>query len=424
MDVEPALLEAELSDHDVVEQADDVGAGADDVVGVGERALERARAAEPLAALEHEHGLAGPREVGGAGQAVVAAADDDRVPVAGGELLHGRGQADLAQLLGDGVHCAVSLATASTTTAPSFVDEDGVALDQLEAGDLRERGRQAGGGGEVGAREQRRRRGGCGARALDALGRRGERDDGDVVERLGVDAAEADHERGHDGVAAHGDDQLGAGRRHPLDQHLGAAVAADERAVGGAERRLGGDVERQRPGGGLVLQRGARELDRDRAAELGERGHGVVLAGDDAAVDDGDAGGAEERLRLVLGEPAAERGQLADRARDAGPLGRRGDGPEAAPDGSRGARRRSSRSRSASGAGAWRAAAQARPVRRPASGGHAGLGEAPGGGVVEQLGEGGGDEHGTGLASAPSRRPSSTACQLAPMSPSRLGGWS
>ena len=69
------------------------------------------------------------------------------------------------------------------------MDEDGVALDQLEAGDLRERGRQARGGRQVGARDQ------CGAAEasdgrLDARGRGGERDDGDVVERLGVAAAE------------------------------------------------------------------------------------------------------------------------------------------------------------------------------------------------------------------------------------------
>ena len=64
VDVEAALLELQLADDEVVEQADDVGAGADDEVGVGERALERAGAAEPLAALEHEDGLAGLGEVG------------------------------------------------------------------------------------------------------------------------------------------------------------------------------------------------------------------------------------------------------------------------------------------------------------------------------------------------------------------------
>ena len=44
----------ELADHQVVEQADDVGAGADHVALVVERPLEGAGAAEPLAALEHE----------------------------------------------------------------------------------------------------------------------------------------------------------------------------------------------------------------------------------------------------------------------------------------------------------------------------------------------------------------------------------
>ena len=83
VDVEAALLEPELVDHELVEQADDVGARADDVVGVGERALERAGAAEPLAALEHEHRLAGLGEVGGGGEAVVAAADDRPRPSCG-----------------------------------------------------------------------------------------------------------------------------------------------------------------------------------------------------------------------------------------------------------------------------------------------------------------------------------------------------
>ena len=87
-------LELELGDHHRVEQADDVGAGADHEALVGERALERAGAAELLAALEHEHRAAGPGEVGGGGEPVVAAADDDRVPVARGELGDRRRQAD------------------------------------------------------------------------------------------------------------------------------------------------------------------------------------------------------------------------------------------------------------------------------------------------------------------------------------------
>ena len=92
----------------LVEQADDVGAGADHVLLVGERALERAGPAQPLAPLEHEDRLAGAREVGSGGEAVVPPADDHDVPAAGGELGNGRGQPDLAEHLGDGVHVATS----------------------------------------------------------------------------------------------------------------------------------------------------------------------------------------------------------------------------------------------------------------------------------------------------------------------------
>ena len=81
-EAQAAPAEVELAITELVEQADDVGAGADDEALVGERPLQRAGAAEPLAALEHEHAAAGPRQVGGRGEAVVAAADDDRVPLA------------------------------------------------------------------------------------------------------------------------------------------------------------------------------------------------------------------------------------------------------------------------------------------------------------------------------------------------------
>ena len=76
-------------------------------------------------------------------------------------------------------------------------------------------------------------------RALDARGVGGERDDRDVVEHLGVDAAEPDHERGHDRVPAHGDDQLRAGRGHPLDEHCPARAEVAER---------GADARAPRPG--------------------------------------------------------------------------------------------------------------------------------------------------------------------------------
>ena len=96
-------------DHQLVEQADDVGARADHEALVGERALQGAGAAEPLAALEHEHAAPGPRQVGGRGEPVVAAADDDRVPVAGGEVGDRLRQPDLAELGGDLVRDLASL---------------------------------------------------------------------------------------------------------------------------------------------------------------------------------------------------------------------------------------------------------------------------------------------------------------------------
>ena len=88
----------------LVEQPDDVGARADHVPLVAERLLERARAAEPVARLEDEHLLAGAGEVGGAGEPVVAAADDDHVPAARGQLADRRGQPDPAEPVGDRVH--------------------------------------------------------------------------------------------------------------------------------------------------------------------------------------------------------------------------------------------------------------------------------------------------------------------------------
>ena len=94
--VDPVAVarELELGDHHRVEQADDVGAGADHEALVGERALEGRGAAELLAALADQDPLAGAGEVGGRGEPVVPAADDDRVPVAARELGDRRRQAD------------------------------------------------------------------------------------------------------------------------------------------------------------------------------------------------------------------------------------------------------------------------------------------------------------------------------------------
>jgi len=90
-------LQAELVHHRLVEQPDHIGTGADQVAGVGEGLLEGAGATQALAPLQHQHRPSGPGQVGGRGQAVVAAADHDHVPAAGGQLGQGSGQPDLAQ---------------------------------------------------------------------------------------------------------------------------------------------------------------------------------------------------------------------------------------------------------------------------------------------------------------------------------------
>jgi hypothetical protein len=76
-DLEPVAAEVEVADDLRPEQGDDVGRDAepeagDDLLGDG-------GPAEHLAALEDNDAHAGPREVRGGDQAVVAAPDDDGV---------------------------------------------------------------------------------------------------------------------------------------------------------------------------------------------------------------------------------------------------------------------------------------------------------------------------------------------------------
>ncbi len=94
-----ARVEVELVDDQLVEQADDVGAGTDDEALVGERAA-RACAAPPSRSRRSSTStrLAGLRKVRRGGEAVVAAADDHRVPVPLGELRHRLGKPDLPEL--------------------------------------------------------------------------------------------------------------------------------------------------------------------------------------------------------------------------------------------------------------------------------------------------------------------------------------
>ena len=66
--------------------------------------LERARAAELVSPLEHQRPPAGPGQIGRGSQAVVAAADDDRIPVVRRERGHGLREAYAAEYLVDVDH--------------------------------------------------------------------------------------------------------------------------------------------------------------------------------------------------------------------------------------------------------------------------------------------------------------------------------
>jgi fumarylacetoacetase-like protein len=99
---------------------------------VFEWALQRAGAAEPLAALEHQHAAAGLGEVGGGGQPVVAAADDDHVPLAPGELGERLRQPQLPELLGHRVHAPTSSRSPSIYRAATIASKACTSLSSAE----------------------------------------------------------------------------------------------------------------------------------------------------------------------------------------------------------------------------------------------------------------------------------------------------
>ena len=66
-------------------------------------------------ALEHEDALAVARQVRRGGEPVMAAADDDDVPVARRQLGDRAGEAQLAELLGDGAFTRCQLQREVTT---------------------------------------------------------------------------------------------------------------------------------------------------------------------------------------------------------------------------------------------------------------------------------------------------------------------
>ena len=182
----------------------------------------------------------------------------------------------------------------------------------------------------------------------------------------------AEHQRGHDRIGADGDHQLDAGWGHPLGEHTAVVRGRQfgQPAVGGPH--LVGRVQPERDATelGLVLHAGRAQLQRHVPAQLVERRHGVVLAGHDSP-----AGHRDSMLPAAAPWP---------RARPA--------------TGRRRARTRSGRSaaiarkRSGSAVVARALGGAANPGAQPGRGGDAGVSELPRGLVVEQLGQGRGDE--------------------------------
>ncbi len=68
----------------------------------GEGLFDGTSASHAGAAFEHQHALAGTRQVCRASEAIVAGANDDGIPGTGGQLSKGLGEADLAQDRGCG----------------------------------------------------------------------------------------------------------------------------------------------------------------------------------------------------------------------------------------------------------------------------------------------------------------------------------
>ena len=92
MDRIAVLSQPELAHHDRVQQAHNVGAGADQVAGVGERPGQRAGTADLLAGLQDQHRPPHPGQVGGGREPVVPGTHHHRVPAARPQisLVHAR----------------------------------------------------------------------------------------------------------------------------------------------------------------------------------------------------------------------------------------------------------------------------------------------------------------------------------------------
>ena len=215
---------------------------------------------------------------------------------------------------------------ASTTTAPSLWTRTGLhSISSRPCSSLRREARRAAAGRS--AVPSRAAPLSCRMRALDARGIGGERDDRDVVEHLGVAAAEPDHERGHDRVPPHRDDQLGAGRGHPLHEHRPARAEVAERGADGGLRGAGRSATA--PTAALCRISGCEALTATRPPSSPSASTASSSPTTTRPSTTGTRG-AEQVLDLVLGEPAAARRGSVGAARggghlpQAGRVGRRG----------------------------------------------------------------------------------------------------
>src|SRR5438128_9902370 len=111
------VVQVELVDDPLMEQTDDVRAGAEDEAAVGERAFELAGPADALASLEDQHTAPGTGEICGGGEAVVAGTHDHHVPVATRRLGH-RQAAVLAAACPVAAHRACTCSRTLATSSP------------------------------------------------------------------------------------------------------------------------------------------------------------------------------------------------------------------------------------------------------------------------------------------------------------------
>jgi hypothetical protein len=77
IDLVAEAIQFQLGDHTLAQQARKIGGGRDTIAGPD--LLGHGASAHQVATFEHQHGEAPPRKIGGRGQSIVPAADDDGV---------------------------------------------------------------------------------------------------------------------------------------------------------------------------------------------------------------------------------------------------------------------------------------------------------------------------------------------------------